>query len=161
MAPRTAPPFRADHVGSLLRPPALLRARADRAAGTITADQLTRAEDDAIRDAVAMQEAAGLRSATDGEFRRAEWHTDFIARLGGIRYGAEWTPVPVFGSDTETIYQAHGTEVTGQVHLAEPIFADHFAFLASAVTTAVPKLTIPSPSMAHFRADLSGSGYAG
>jgi hypothetical protein len=76
MAPRTRPPFRADHVGSLLRPPALLRARADRAAGTITADQLTQAEDDAIREAVAMQEAAGLRSATDGEFRRAEWHTD-------------------------------------------------------------------------------------
>jgi 5-methyltetrahydropteroyltriglutamate--homocysteine methyltransferase len=161
MAARTAPPFRADHVGSLLRPPALHRARADRAAGTITADQLTGAEDDAIRDAVAMQEAAGLRSATDGEFRRAEWHTDFIARLGGLRYTAEWTPVPVFGSDTETIYQAHGTEVTGKVHLAEPIFADHFRFLASAVTTAVPKLTIPSPSMAHFRADLSGSGYAG
>src|SRR6516164_821957 len=161
MAPRTAPPFRADHVGSLLRPPALLRARAGRAAGTITEDQLTGAEDDAIRAAVAMQEAAGLRSATDGEFRRAEWHTDFIACLGGLRYAAEWTPVPVFGSDTDTIYQAHATQVTGKVHLAEPIFADHFRFLASAVTTAVPKLTIPSPSMAHFRADLSGSGYAG
>ena len=160
MAPRTTPPFRADHVGSLLRPPALLAARAARAAGTITADQLTRAEDDAIRDAVAMQEAAGLRSATDGEFRRAEWHTDFIARLGGIRYAAGWTPVPVFGSDSETIYQAHGTKVTGRVHLAETIFGDHFRFLASAVTTAVPKLTIPSPSMAHFRADISGSGYA-
>ena len=160
MAPRTTPPFRANHVGSLLRPPALLAARAARAAGTITADQLTRAEDDAIRDAVAMQEAAGLRSATDGEFRRAEWHTDFIARLGGIRYAAGWTPVPVFGSDSETIYQAHGTEVTGRVHLAETIFGGHFRFLASAVSTAVPKLTIPSPSMAHFRADISGSGYA-
>ncbi len=161
MAPRTAPPFRADHVGSLLRPPALLRARAGRAAGTITADQLTQAEDDAIRDAVAMQEAVGLRSATDGEFRRAEWHTDFIARLGGLSYAAEWTPVPIFGSDTDTVYEAHAVEVTGKVHLAEPVFADHFQFLASAVTTAVPKLTIPSPSMAHFRADLSGSGYAG
>ena len=103
MARRTQPPFRADHVGSLLRPPALLRARADRAAGAITADKLTQAEDDAIRDAVAMQEAAGLRSATDGEFRRAEWHTDFIARLGGLRYAAEWTPVPVFGSDTTAL----------------------------------------------------------
>ena len=92
MAPRTAPPFRADHVGSLLRPPALLRARADRAAGTISAAQLTQAEDDAIRAAVAMQEAAGLRSATDGEFRRAEWHTDFIARLGGIGYATGVDP---------------------------------------------------------------------
>ena len=172
MAPRTTPPFRADHVGSLLRPPALLAARAGHAAGTVTADQLTRAEDDAVRDAVAMQEAAGLRSATDGEFRRAEWHTDFIARLGGLRYAAGWTPVPVFGSDTTVlargddppdpplIYQAHGTEVTGRVHLAETIFGEHFRFLASTVTTAVPKLTIPSPSMAHFRADISGSGYA-
>jgi len=161
MAPRTVPPFRADHVGSLLRPSALLRARAGRAAGTNTADQLTQAEDDAIRDAVAMQEAVGLRSATDGEFRRAEWHTDFIARLDGLRYATEWTPVPIFGSDADTMYEAHAVEVTGKVHLAEPVFADHFQFLASAVTTAVPKLTIPSPSMAHFRADLSGSGYAG
>jgi 5-methyltetrahydropteroyltriglutamate--homocysteine methyltransferase len=159
VAPRTSPPFRADHVGSLLRPAALHRARADRDAGRITAEQLTQAEDDAIRGAVRMQEEAGLQSATDGEFRRAEWHTDFIMRLGGIRYAAEWTPVPVFGSDTDSIYQAHGTEVTGKVYLAEPIFADHFGFLASAVTTAVPKLTIPSPSMAHFRADISGSGY--
>jgi 5-methyltetrahydropteroyltriglutamate--homocysteine methyltransferase len=160
MTRRLTPPFRADHVGSLLRPPALLRARAARAAGVITAEELGRAEDDAITAAVRMQEETGLQSATDGEFRRAEWHTDFIARLGGIRYSARWAPVPVFGSDIETTYEAHGTEVTGRVHLAEPIFADHFRFLAGVVTTAMPKLTIPSPSMAHFRADLSGSGYA-
>jgi len=160
MAPRTEPPFRADHVGSLLRPPALHRARADRAAGIITADQLTQAEDDAIKDAVRMQEQAGLRSATDGEFRRAEWHTDFIKRLGGLREAAAATPVPVLGGDQPVTYQAHGVEVTGKVHLAETIFADHFRFLASTVTTAVPKFTIPSPSMAHFRADISGSGYA-
>jgi 5-methyltetrahydropteroyltriglutamate--homocysteine methyltransferase len=104
-----------------------------------------------------MQEAAGLRSATDGEFRRAEWHTDFIARLGGIRYAAEWTPVPVFGGGTKTVYEAHGTEVTGKVHLAEPIFADHFGFLASAVTSAVPKLTIPPRSGAHETAEASAS----
>ena len=78
MARRTSPPFRADHVGSLLRPPALLAARADFAAGAITADQVRQAEDDAIRGAVRMQEETGLQSATDGEFRRAEWHTDFI-----------------------------------------------------------------------------------
>jgi 5-methyltetrahydropteroyltriglutamate--homocysteine methyltransferase len=172
MAPRTTPPFRADHVGSLLRPPDLLRARADHAAGTITAAQLRTAEDEAVREAVRMQEEIGLRSATDGEFRRAEWHTDFIKRLGGIREAAATTPVPVLGGDQPAllargttpgpplVYQAHGTEVTGKVHLAETIFADHFSFLASTVTTAVPKLTIPSPSMAHFRADISGSGYA-
>jgi methionine synthase II (cobalamin-independent) len=167
MARRTSPPFRADHVGSLLRPPALLAARAGFAAGAITADQLREAEDDAIRDAVRMQEQTGLQSATDGEFRRAEWHTDFITRLGGIRAADVANSVPVFSRPDPSAparpamtYHAYGTEVTGKVHLAETIFADHFGFLASAVTTAVPKLTIPSPSMAHFRADISASGYA-
>jgi 5-methyltetrahydropteroyltriglutamate--homocysteine methyltransferase len=162
MARRTSPPFRADHVGSLLRPPGLLAARERFAAGAITAGELAQAEDDAVRGAVRMQEEAGLQSATDGEFRRAEWHTDFIKRLGGIREAQAANSVPVFGHPTSTAmtYQAHGTEVTGRVHLAETIFADHFRFLASAVTAAVPKLTIPSPSMAHFRADISASGYA-
>jgi 5-methyltetrahydropteroyltriglutamate--homocysteine methyltransferase len=160
MTPRTTPPFRADHVGSLLRPPELLRARADHAAGNITTAQLRSAEDEAIRDAVWMQEEIGLCSATDGEFRRTEWHTDFIKRLGGIREGAATTSVPVLGGDHPATYQAHGTEVTGKVHLAETIFGDDFSFLASTVTTAVPKLSIPSPSMAHFRADISASGYA-
>jgi 5-methyltetrahydropteroyltriglutamate--homocysteine methyltransferase len=159
MARRITPPFRADHVGSLLRPPRLLQARAERAIGRLTAEGLAKIEDDSIRDAVRMQEATGLQSATDGEFRRAEWHTDFITRLGGIRSAKTATGVPVFGADQEIWYQAHGTEVTGKVHLAETIFGDHFRFLASAVTTAVPKLTIPSPSMAHFRADISASGY--
>jgi 5-methyltetrahydropteroyltriglutamate--homocysteine methyltransferase len=161
MARRTTPPFRADHVGSLLRPPVLHRARASYAAGAITADELRRAEDDAIRAAVRMQEEAGLRSATDGEFRRAEWHTDFIVQLGGLRQAGAFSTVPAFGAAQPVSYDAHGLEVTGKVHLAEPIFAADFSFLASAVTTAVPKLTIPSPSMAHFRADISASGYAG
>ena len=161
------------------RPPCI-GARADLAAGAITADQLRQAEDDAISGAVRMQEETGLSSATDGEFRRAEWHTDFIKRLGGIREAETANDVPAFGrpdpadpsqpprpaavltrgDDPPLVYQAHGMEVTGKVHLAETIFADHFSFLASAVTTAVPKLTIPSPSMAHFRADISASGYA-
>ena len=85
MARRATPPFRADHVGSLLRPPALHQARASYTAGAITADQLRQAEDDAIRAAVRMQEETGLQSATDGEFRRAAWHTDFITQLGGFR----------------------------------------------------------------------------
>ena len=85
MARRTTPPFRADHVGSLLRPPELLKARADHAAGIISAEQLREVEDDAIRDAVRMQEGLGLQSATDGEFRRTSWHMDFIYQLQGIR----------------------------------------------------------------------------
>ena len=77
-------PFRADHVGSLLRPKKLLQARDDHAAGRLSADELRAIEDDAIRDVVAMQESVGLQSATDGEFRRTSWHMDFIYSLGGI-----------------------------------------------------------------------------
>ena len=161
MAPRVTPPFRADHVGSLLRPPELTRAREDRAAGRISAADLRDAEDRAIRGAVALQEQAGLRSATDGEFRRAEWHTDFIKRIGGLREGPSGVRVTAHAADgSQLSYDAHPFQVTGKVHLDETIFGDDFAFLASAVTTAVPKQTIPSPSMAHFRADLAGSGYA-
>src|SRR5919202_6763392 len=81
---RTKPPFRADHVGSLLRPARLLRAREDHASGRIDADELRRIEDEAIREIVRKQEEVGLQSATDGEFRRASWHMDFIYQLGGI-----------------------------------------------------------------------------
>src|SRR5579863_371024 len=84
MSPRTSPPFRADHVGSLLRPPRLLQARDDFAADRITADQLRVIEDEEIGHAVRMQEEVGLQSATDGEFRRATWHMDFIYALGGV-----------------------------------------------------------------------------
>ena len=79
---RSEPPFRADHVGSLLRPPELLHARAEHAAGRIDASALRAVEDDAIRDAVRMQEAIGLQAATDGELRRGSWHMDFIYQLG-------------------------------------------------------------------------------
>jgi 5-methyltetrahydropteroyltriglutamate--homocysteine methyltransferase len=81
---RIKPPFRADHVGSLLRPPELLAAREDHAAGRIDADRLRAIEDEAIRDVVAMQKEVGLQSATDGEFRRTSWHMDFIYQLGGV-----------------------------------------------------------------------------
>src|SRR6202008_2613059 len=84
MSARTTPPFRADHVGSLLRPAALLQAREDFASQRIDADQLRAIEDDAIREAVKMQRDVGLRSATDGEFRRTTWHMDFIYQLGGV-----------------------------------------------------------------------------
>src|SRR5262249_62330623 len=82
---RTTPPFRADHVGSLLRPASVLAARDDFAAGRITAQQLRAVEDEAIAGVVAMQQNAGLQSATAGEFRRASWHMDFIYQIGGGR----------------------------------------------------------------------------
>jgi 5-methyltetrahydropteroyltriglutamate--homocysteine methyltransferase len=158
----TAPPFRADHVGSLLRPPELVQARADRAAGRISAEQLRFVEDSAIAAIVSMQESLGLQSATDGEFRRTQWHTDFVNSLGGISEGRLLPAVHAHGvPDEEISYEPHATQVTGKVHLAETIFGDDFSFIASRVTTATPKMTIPSPSMVHFRADLTDSGYAG
>ena len=96
MALRDTPPFRADHVGSLLRPPELLEAREDHAAGRIDDAELRGVEDEAIRDVVQLQRDVGLRSATDGEFRRASWHMDFIYQLDGITKvaGRPEGPVP-------------------------------------------------------------------
>ena len=89
MLPVDSPPFRADHVGSLLRPAALREARAAQAAGHLSGEELRAAEDEAIRAVVAMQEDVGLRAATDGEFRRASWHMDFIYQLGGVSRSEE------------------------------------------------------------------------
>ena len=151
MTSRTEPPFRADHVGSLLRPPALLAARAAHEAGQIDITALRAAEDEAIRDVVAMQERVGLQAATDGEFRRTSWHMDFIHRLGGIERTAERIEVRMHGAAGDTAFTSAGIAVRARVRLDEPIFADDFVFLQSAVTTAVPKITIPSPSMVHYR----------
>jgi 5-methyltetrahydropteroyltriglutamate--homocysteine methyltransferase len=155
MATNTEPPFRADHVGSLLRPPALLAARAEHAAGRLDDAGLRAAEDVAIRDVVAMQERIGLRAATDGEFRRTSWHMDFIYRLGGISRTDEQIRVRMHNAAGDNEFTTAGLAVDGKVRLAEPIFADDFRFVADTVTSAVPKLTIPSPSMVHYRAGTS------
>jgi methionine synthase II (cobalamin-independent) len=148
---RTAPPFRADHVGSLLRPPALLAAREQLAAGTITAEELRDAEDDAIRDAVAMQERVGLGAATDGEFRRASWHMDFIYELGGV-VKAQTNLRSRFRNASGVIeFTPAAPRVVDKLSLEHTIFAEPFGFLSSVVQTATPKLTIPSPSMVHYR----------
>ncbi len=145
------PPFRADHVGSLLRPPELLAARDRFASGELSAEALAEAEDEAIRSVVAMQESVGLRSATDGEFRRSSWHMDFIYQLGGV-VRTEGTIAVDFRNEHETLsFTPSGLAVTERVHLDHPIFADAFRSLTSMVTSAVPKLTIPSPSMVHYR----------
>ncbi|URM94162.1 5-methyltetrahydropteroyltriglutamate--homocysteine S-methyltransferase [Actinomadura madurae] len=149
---RTAPPFRADHVGSLLRPPELLAARDGRAQGRIDAAGLAAAEDAAIRDVVRMQREAGLRSATDGEFRRTSWHMDFIYRLGGISPADEKIKVRFHGADGDIEFTTAALRVHDKVRLDDTIFADHFAFLKDAVEEGVtPKLTIPSPNMVHYR----------
>ena len=152
MALRTAPPFRADHVGSLLRPDPLLRAREDASAGRISPDELRAVEDDAIRDAVRMQEEVGLQSVTDGEFRRGSWHMDFIYQLGGVTSLADEKLKVAFHSDhgdVEAVFT--GMHVDGRVGLTTTIFADDFEFLRDAAATATPKLTIPAPSMVHYR----------
>jgi 5-methyltetrahydropteroyltriglutamate--homocysteine methyltransferase len=146
------PPFRADHVGSLLRPPALLKARADRAAGTITADELRAAEDDAILDVVRMQSDVGLQSATDGEFRRTSWHMDFIYSLGGIGQSDGRIRVRMHNADGDVEFTAPALQVNAPIRLNEPIFGNDYMFLRSAVGASVTaKLTIPSPSMVHYR----------
>jgi 5-methyltetrahydropteroyltriglutamate--homocysteine methyltransferase len=148
---RTTPPFRADHVGSLLRPPQLLQARSDFAAGKIDAVELRAIEDAAIREVVKLQEDAGLASATDGEFRRASWHMDFIYQLDGITKEAGEMTVTFFNEDGEIEYTPAALHIDGKLGISKTIFGDDFAFLKNTVTTAVPKLTIPSPSMVHYR----------
>ncbi|MEU7741886.1 5-methyltetrahydropteroyltriglutamate--homocysteine S-methyltransferase [Nonomuraea sp. NPDC049158] len=144
---RTSPPFRADHVGSLLRPPALLSARE-----SLTGEALREVEDEAIREVVRRQEELGLRAATDGEFRRASWHMDFIYQLGGIGQATgEHITVRFHNEQGDLEYTPAAMRVHDKIRLTEPIFADHFTFLRDTVTTAVPKLTIPSPSMVHYR----------
>jgi 5-methyltetrahydropteroyltriglutamate--homocysteine methyltransferase len=151
MTPRTTPPFRADHVGSLLRPPALLKAREDLKAGTIDAEELRGIEDEAIRGVVRKQEEVGLQSATDGEFRRASWHMDFIYQLGGITTAQDHIKVQFRNREGTIEFSPAALHVEERVALREPIFADAFRFVQEAVTTATPKLTIPSPSMVHYR----------
>jgi 5-methyltetrahydropteroyltriglutamate--homocysteine methyltransferase len=148
---RLSPPFRADHVGSLLRPPELLKARRAFADGQISADALREGEDRAIRDVVALQEELGLQAATDGEFRRTSWHMDFIYQLGGITSTDEQLQVAFKNNEGTTSFTSAALKVNDRVHVDETIFADAFTFLKSGVTTAVPKLTIPSPSMVHYR----------
>jgi 5-methyltetrahydropteroyltriglutamate--homocysteine methyltransferase len=152
MSARTSPPYRADHVGSLLRPPALKQARDEHAAGRISDEQLRAAEDEAIRDVVRMQEAVGLQSVTDGEFRRASWHMDFIYQLGGI--GKADSEIHVqFRNEQGTIdWHPAALHVDQKVRLERPIFAEDFRFLQSVASPGqTPKLTIPSPSMVHYR----------
>ena len=151
MAPRTVPPFRADHVGSLLRPAQLLQARADFETGRIDAEGLRRSEDEAIRAIVGKQEEIGLRSATDGEFRRASWHMDFIYQLDGITKETGQIAVKFFNENGEIAFTPAALHIDGKLAVSKTIFGDAFDFLRSTVTQSVPKLTIPSPSMVHYR----------
>jgi 5-methyltetrahydropteroyltriglutamate--homocysteine methyltransferase len=153
MSIRTAPPFRGDHVGSLLRPPELLRARDDFAEGRIDAAQLRAVEDEAIRGVVRLQKDVGLKSVTDGEFRRRAWHMDFIYQIGGIRKSSERTLTLEFHDEKEIrSFDTPALEVYDKVRLEQTIFSAAFEFLKSvAFPDQTPKLSIPSPSMVHYR----------
>ncbi len=140
-------PFRADHVGSLLRPAWLADERARRRRGEIDAPTLRAAEDRAIREAVQRQEAIGLQSITDGEFRRDWWHLDFLSQLDGVTL--KENPGPKFGVDVSSEQPPIAT-VTGRVGCSRAIMADHFSFLKEQ-TSHTAKMTIPSPSMLHLR----------
>jgi 5-methyltetrahydropteroyltriglutamate--homocysteine methyltransferase len=154
LSARTTPPFRADHVGSLLRPPELRTARDDRAAGRISAEELRAIEDTAIASVVQMQRDVGLQTATDGEFRRTTWHMDFIYQLGGIGSAKdENLKVQFFNQDGTLEFTSAALKVNRRVALDHTIFGDDFQYLKGLVdgTGATPKLTIPSPSMVHYR----------
>src|SRR4051812_16702319 len=152
MAERDRPPFRADHVGSLLRPPALLKAREDHAAGRIDDQELRTAEDEAIKDVVQMQRDAGLQTATDGEFRRASWHMDFIYSLGGISHAQDNITVQFRNPEGTIEFTPAALHVDEKISLEHTIFGEDFQFLQQvAAADQTPKLTIPSPSMVHYR----------
>jgi 5-methyltetrahydropteroyltriglutamate--homocysteine methyltransferase len=147
MAPPRAP-FRADHVGSLLRPPALRARRLEREAGRATAEELAAAEDAAVREAVRLQEEVGLQGITDGEMRRKSWHMDFLTRLGGLASEGRQLPVTFHGPAGDVNFTRPDLRIASRVDRPGPIFVDAFRFLRSA-TSRTAKLTIPSPCMLY------------
>jgi 5-methyltetrahydropteroyltriglutamate--homocysteine methyltransferase len=147
---RNQPPFRADHVGSLLRPPQLLEARERAKRNELSAEQLRIVEDDAIRDAVKMQENIGLQGVTDGEFRRSSWHMDFLYQVGGVTKVQNNLTVQFHNEKGDIEFTPAALRVTAKLALQKCIFGEDFKFLNS-IAKATPKLTIPSPSMMHYR----------
>jgi 5-methyltetrahydropteroyltriglutamate--homocysteine methyltransferase len=147
---RPTPPFRAEHVGSLLRPALLLRAREGHQAGRISATVLAGIEDEAIRDAVKMQEDIGLQGVTDGEYRRTSWHMDFLLQVGGVARREDNLKVKFHNDEGEVEWNPAALWIHAPLRLDGCIFGDHFRFLKS-VTRCTPKLTIPSPTMMHYR----------
>jgi 5-methyltetrahydropteroyltriglutamate--homocysteine methyltransferase len=147
VGPRDLPPFRADHVGSLLRPRELADARGAHKAGTLPADALRAVEDRCIAAAIRRQEKIGLRAATDGEYRRAFWHFDFVSGLDGVELYEPDQKVQFKGGLPLPL----ALRVTGKIGWSRPVMVDDYRFVAGHVGRAMPKMTIPSPSVVHFR----------
>jgi 5-methyltetrahydropteroyltriglutamate--homocysteine methyltransferase len=150
MAPRTTPPFRADHVGSLLRPPELIAARQRFNRGEIKAEELRRIEQDSVRAVVKLQEELGLKLATDGEYQRSSWHRDFLQQIGNVRMVENQLKLRFHTHEGDTEMTPPGFRIEGKLHRPKPIFLEHFKFLKS-VCDVTPKITVPSPSNLHFR----------
>ncbi len=158
MAEEKKAPFRANHVGSLLRPPELRQAREKQQKGEITAAQLREVEDRCIRDAVKMQEEVGMQGITDGEFRRNLWHADFLSQFQGIKVVEGLLPESArHFQNPDADVQRSPTQfvVTGKLGHPRGIETDNFKFLAG-VTKRTPKQCIPSPSLVHFRTGRGG-----
>ena len=147
---RNTPPFRADHVGSLLRPPQLLAAREQHRQGKLSGEELTSLEDDAIREVVKMQEGIGLQAVTDGEFRRTLWHVDFLKQFSNVSVTRSSVKVSFHTEEGDIERLPSALRVDGKLARPHPIFIDHFKFLKS-VARVTPKITLPSPSILHFR----------
>jgi 5-methyltetrahydropteroyltriglutamate--homocysteine methyltransferase len=143
---RTKPPFRADHVGSFLRPAALKEARTKREKGAITAAELKAVEDREIEKVIKRQEELGLQLATDGEFRRSWWHFDFLGRLDGVEIYEAEQGIQFRGVQTK----AQGLRIVGKVGFSDHPMLAHFKFL-KAHCKVTPKMTIPAPPVLHFR----------
>ena len=158
MAEAKKAPFRANHVGSLLRPPELLQAREKQQKDEIKAAQLREIEDRCIRDAVRMQEDVGMQGITDGEYRRTLWHADFLSQFEGIKVVEGLLPESArHFQNPDSDVQRSPTQfvVTGKLGHPHGIETENFKFLAS-VTRNTPKQCIPSPSMVHFRTGRGG-----
>jgi methionine synthase II (cobalamin-independent) len=148
---RDKPPYRADHVGSLLRSAPLKQARAKRERGEISADALAEIENREIEQVVKKQEEAGLQAATDGEYRRAWWHFDFLEKLDGVEGFVPEHGIQFHGLETKP----RAVRVVGKIGFSGHPMLDHFKFL-KAHSRVTPKMTIPSPSVLHFRSGRTG-----
>jgi len=143
------PPFRADHVGSLIRPPALIEAREEAESGGDRAS-LARVQQQAIRDVVAMQQDLGLKLVTDGEYNRGAWHRDFLLRFANVRLIPSRITVRFHSAEGTRDQAPPSWQVAGKLARPKPIFVEDFRYLAS-IARAMPKITIPSPTIMHFR----------
>jgi 5-methyltetrahydropteroyltriglutamate--homocysteine methyltransferase len=150
MPERTTPPFRADQVGSLIRPAALVEARRAAEAGSLPPEELRRIQEQAIREVVRMQEDIGLRSITDGEYNRTWWQRDFLLKLDNVTQAPSRIAVRFHTAEGVTERSPASLTVTGRLARPRPIFVDDFAFLKS-VAKETPKVTVPSPTVLHFR----------